>query len=375
MSQQLRRRRAGLVGAFVLGLLAAVAGDGGRAAAGPGPVRQEVALGPVRVTLEADRRTMPIDGRLQLSLRVEAPAGTVVTLPEVADKLGPFVVASQTAAAPSSAGADGGRWRRDYVLEAEATGELALPPLTVAFRAPADAEPRQLATAPLAITVTSLLPADVDLTAYKDIAPPVELPRPALSRLVWPVGLLALGLAGLALLVWRRRRRSRLALPPSQPAHLLALAELERLERQLPADRPGTEEFYVRLAAILRHYVALRFGLSAPTQTTEELLAAADRTGGSLTARRPLIGRLLAGCDLVKFARQRPPPDTAPDNLRHARTFVEQTADPQAVAGPSGGFLRPVTTAGKTRRPHTCTCSPTNRQGSCRTTSSFRAPL
>ena len=130
-------------------------------------------------------------------------------------------------------------------------------------------------------------------------------------------------------------RRSGAAGAAPRPAHLLALAELERLERELPADRPGTEEFYARLADILRRYVLGRFGLSAATQTTEELLAAIDLTGGPVAARQQLIGEVLAQCDLVKFARQQPTPAAAPDNLHSARTFVEQTADPRAV-GPTG---------------------------------------
>ncbi len=329
MSARLFGRRAAFGCALALGLLTALAGRAGRAA-DPEPLRQEVARGPVRVTIEADRKVMAIDGRLRLSLLVEAPAPTVVTLPEVADRLGPFVVASQTAAAAAGERAGVKEWRCDYVLEAEAAGELTVPPLPVGFRAAAGGAMQTLETSPVTITVTSLLPAEVDLTAYKDIAPPVELPPPARSRLVWPGAVLALAVALLAVLLWRRRRGSRLAPPPPQPAHLLALAELERLAQRLPADRPGTEDFYVRLADILRRYVAVRFGLSAPTRTTEELLTAVDRTGGPLAARRPLIGRVLAQCDLVKFARRQPAPTTAPGSLRHARAFVEQTADPQA---------------------------------------------
>ncbi len=299
----------------------------------PEPIRQEQSQGPVRVTLEVDRRTMPIDGHLRLTLVVEAPAHTAVTLPEITGKLGPFVVASQTAAGPSSEGAERAQWRRDYILEAEAVGLLTLPALAVGFREQADqpAGARQLQTDPVEITVTSVLPADVDITEPKDIAPPVELPRAPSRWLPWAIGGLALGLAVLAALLWRRRRRSGAAGSAPRPAHLLALAELERLERELPADRPGTEEFYARLADILRRYVLGRFGLSAPTQTTEELLAAVARTGGPVAARRQLIGRVLAQCDLVKFARQQPAPATAPGNLRQARAFVEQTADDRAL--------------------------------------------
>jgi hypothetical protein len=327
-------RRAALIGALALGLLVAAPGPAADPGGDPGPLRQQVEQGPVRVTLEADRRTMPIDGALRLTLTIEAPAGTVVTLPAVADRLGPFVVASGSAPAASIAGLGRERWRQDYVLEAEGAGDLIVPPLVVTAREPAGGAARTLATAPVAITVTSLLPAEVDFTAYKDIAPPVELPRAGPRWLVWPAALVTLALAALALLLWRRRRRSRPVARPTELPHLLAMAELERLQRRLPSDGPATEEFYVRLAQILRHYVSRRFALRAPTQTTEELLAAAAAAGGPLAARGPLIGTVLAQCDLVKFARQQLLPTTAPNNLRDARTFVEQTAEPPGVGTP-----------------------------------------
>ena len=297
----------------------------------PDPVRQETSLDAVRVTLEADRTTIPIDGHIRLTLAVEAPLHTIVTLPEIGDDLGPFVVASQSAFGPSAASSGTELWRREYLLEAESVGELIVPPLTVTYREQIELEApaHELRTEPLAITVISVLPADVDIAAPKDIAPPVPLPRSAASWLPWLLGALAIGLAVLAVLAWRRWRRPRPAATALRPAHLLALAELERLQGQLPADQPGSEEVYVRLADILRRYVVWRFGQRASAQTTEELLASADRSGGPIAARRHLIGPVLAACDLVKFARHRPGPGDLQIRLRQARDFIEQTADEQ----------------------------------------------
>ena len=318
--------------------LPSAAARAGEAAPAPAPIREVQSQGAVRVTLEADRRTMPIDGHLRLTLTVDAPAHAVVTLPEISDRLGPFLVASQTAAETSNDGANRAQWRRAYVLEVEDVGLLTLPPLAVGVREQPDqpASARQLQTKPLEITVTSVLPADVDVTQPKDIAPPVELPPAASPWLPWLVAGLLLGLCAVAALLWRRRRR-RFGSAGAEPraAHLLALAELERLERELAAGRFASEEAYVRLATILRRYVLGRFGLSAPTQTTEELLASVERSGGPVAARRQLIGRVLGQCDLVKFARREPDPGHAQTCLREARAFVEQTADEQTADEPA----------------------------------------
>jgi hypothetical protein len=93
-----------------------------------------------------------------------------------------------------------------------------------------------------------------------------------------------------------------------RPAHVLALAALEHVQHQDLMGQERIEEFYVRVSAILRRYVELRFGLRAPEQTTEEFLVSALATGGLIAAHRDLLETFLQHCDLVKFARHRPTP-------------------------------------------------------------------
>ena len=261
----------------------------------------------------------------------------MVTLPDIADRLGPFVVASQTATDTATDEAGRSQWRRDYILEVESVGRLTLPALAVGFREQADqaASARQLQTEPLEITVTSVLPADVDITQPKDIAPPIELPPAASPWLPWLVAGALLGLCVLAALFWwRRRRRSGSAGQELRPAHLVALAELERLERDLPAGRSSSKSSMSASPTSSDVTWTGASGSAPRHQTTDELLAAADRTGGPIAARQQLIGGVLAQCDLVKFAREQPSPAAAPGNLHQARTFVKQTADRQARGSP-----------------------------------------
>jgi hypothetical protein len=296
------------------------------------PVVQRKSLGAVHLQLETDRQTMSIADRLQLRLVVEAPIAMRVTFPQATDRLGPFTVLSQTPTGPVPMAPYTQRWQLDYTLEAEDTGELSIPLLTVTVQeaeAPQKATPRQLNTDPLTITVTTVLPEDADFTAPKDIAPPVVLTRRGVAS--WVITA-AVGLAALVLLTgacWWYRRRSRLAAapPPPQPAHVLALEALRRLQRQDLMTQQRLEEFYVRLSAILRRYVEWRFGLRAAEQTTEEFLAAVLATGGLIATHRNLLGNFLKHCDLVKFARHQPTPGDMQEALDSATIFVEQTAD------------------------------------------------
>ena len=294
-------------------------------------LEQHVAEGNVIVTLAADRRSMGMADQLRLTLSVTAPADKAVIFPEIFDRLGPFLVRNDFAPDPEVLDAQLRQWKREYLLEVEEVGELAIPPLTITLTEEG-AEAQQLTTEPFQIVVTSILPEGADLKKPKDIAPPVELAWRGLPVWAWIAIAAALVLLVLAILWWRRARRRRLLRgAPSQPAHLLALAALDRLQSDDLITRQRIEEFYVRVSGILRHYIEWRFGLRAPEQTTEEFLDAMLVAGGPIAVHRDLLSAFLEHCDLVKFARHQPAAADMHDALQRARDFVEQTAAPEAL--------------------------------------------
>ena len=298
-------------------------------------LEQHVVEGDVIVTLAGDRRSMGMADQLRLTLSVIAPLDVNVIFPEVFDRLGPFQVNNHFTPEPEMPDPQIREWRQEYLLEVGETGELDVPPLTVTLSGEDDAEgvePLQLTTEPYRVVVTSILPEGADLKKPKDIAPPVELAWRGLPVWAWIVIAAALVLLVLAILWWQRARRRRLLRgEPSHPAHLLALAALDRLQSDDLITLQRIEEFYVRVSGILRYYIEWRFGLRAPEQTTEEFLDAMLVAGGPIAGHRDLLSAFLAHCDLVKFARHQPAPDDMHNALQRAREFVEQTADPASL--------------------------------------------
>ena len=313
-----------------------IAGAAAQTGAGDGPaVRQEHSIEGVRLALEVDRQELAIDGRIRVIMQLDVAPGRVAALPDLPDRVGRFAVAAQS---PAESSSEGGALvlRRHYDLEPESVGALTVPPFVIAVRdrQGGDDTVQEIRTDPVPITVTSVVPDGVDYTEPKDIAPPMSLPPPA-----WPIALWALlGAVAAAIAAgvvwWRRRRRPAVAARP-QPAHLLALAELDRLQQAEFRDADRFEAFYVRLSAILRRYLGWRFGLRALMQTTEEFVAGLSGAERALTPYRGVLGTLLAGFDLVKFARHRPQRSDMEEALRRVREFVERTADEQVLVDPA----------------------------------------
>ncbi|NIP95469.1 MAG: hypothetical protein GWO24_19305 [Akkermansiaceae bacterium] len=101
-------------------------------------------------------------------------------------------------------------------------------------------------------------------------------------------------------------------------------------------DLPGKGEmkpFYQRISDILRHYIENRFGLHAPERTTEEFLGELGSGQALDPAHKPLLGKFLSHCDLVKFAEYQPSRDDIQSTFDSCKDFILETKD----TAPSGG--------------------------------------
>ncbi len=326
--------------ALIAGMVAAWAsGAAAQSGAGDGPaVRQEHGIKGVRLVLEADRQELAIDGRVRVTMQLEVAPGRVAALPDLPDRLGRFAVVAQS---PTDSSSEGGALvlRRHYDLEPESVGALTVPSFVIAVRdrQGGDEAVQEIRTDPVPVTVTSVVPDGADYTEPKDIAPPMSLPPPTWPVALWAL-LAALAAAAAAAIVWWRWRGRRPAPVRPQPAHLLALAELDRLQHAELGDPQRVETFYVRLSAILRRYLGWRFGLRALMQTTEEFVAGLSDGERTLTPHRSLLATLLAGFDLVKFARHRPQRSDMEEALRRVREFIERTGDEQVLVDPATAY-------------------------------------
>lgn len=113
---------------------------------------------------------------------------------------------------------------------------------------------------------------------------------------------------------------------PKEPAHIIALRELDRIKQEKLWQQGKTKQFYSEITETLRKYIEYRYGIPAMEQTSDETL-------DSFKYRRDLLkektfenlSRILKLADLVKFAKYRTTPDDDNMTLVNAYFFVNDT--------------------------------------------------
>ena len=204
-------------------------------------------------------------------------------------------------------------------------GEYKIPPIAVSFWEEDTKEPpnvHEVESPEMAVTVTSLLPPDLEGLNIKDAPTPLDLPR----SVVW-IMILA-GVVVIAFVVGMivaKRRREQPTPPVMITPHELAYAQIDKLTAMHLLEQGRVKRFYNGISAILRHYIENRFALRAPEMTTEEFL---DATSGGNTLERDhqkLLKHFLRHCDLVKFAELKPTGDEVDNTVHSCKDFVDAT--------------------------------------------------
>jgi hypothetical protein len=114
---------------------------------------------------------------------------------------------------------------------------------------------------------------------------------------------------------------------PSDPAHIIAFRELERLRSEELWQKGEIKKYYTRLTEILRQYLENRFKVYSLELTTSETLGALLKTGFKKNGAYEDLKSVLTGADLVKFAKYNP---VATENESHFQTswkFVMTTSE------------------------------------------------
>ncbi len=202
-------------------------------------------------------------------------------------------------------------------LAAFNTGELKIPPFFVTY--PAEGEVRAAASDSIPITVTSVMPKEME--DLNDIKPQIQFPNLLpLWLLLGTLGAVALAIAGLRL--YRRYRRIRLYGAPLPDPWDEALAALEAIPVSDWLANGLVKRYYYTVSEVLKRYLTRRFNFPAIDQTTTEIARSMKQLR---IEQRERFGEFFEQADLVKYAKYVPPDADASAALETARELVKAT--------------------------------------------------
>lgn len=123
---------------------------------------------------------------------------------------------------------------------------------------------------------------------------------------------------------------------PREPAHIIALRELNTLRENEVWQKGEIKEYYSRLSDILRRYIDHRYGIMSPELTTDETTRMLQRAGVLKSNELSQVKEILSLSDMVKFARYLPQSEVHERSYTDSVRFVEMTREPDAVTEDKG---------------------------------------
>ena len=141
-------------------------------------------------------------------------------------------------------------------------------------------------------------------------------------------GLLAIAVIFLVVRYFRkykRKKRGLLPKKPTEPAHIIALRELDRLKGDKLWQNNRVKMYHTRLTEVLRIYLEGRFDVHALEHTSDEILSELKKSGFNDNRLFEKLKDVLLLSDLVKFAKMKPLPQDNETCMLDAYIFINET--------------------------------------------------
>ena len=222
--------------------------------------------------------------------------------------------------------------RQNIVITAFDAGSYTIPPFNVSTKGGV------LKTNEQSLKVETV---KVDTTkAIYDIKDPMAVNYNWLDWLRdnWPwVVIVLLVIAIVTGVIWYLRTRPKVEkvveeVKPVMPIHAIALNKLNELRNRKLWQNGQVKEYYIELSDVLREYIEKRYDVKTHEKTTEEIflgLKHKEITGEN----RHKLSQVLLLSDLVKFAKENPPPAENDLSMDNAVSFVMQTQQIITIGG------------------------------------------
>lgn len=286
----------------------------------------------ITVKGEFSRDTIQLGEQLNFTLTVDAESGVDVSVPVLSDTLSRSIEVLDILRQDTVLNMDRRIITGEYLVTSFRKGSNMVPPVPVAFRSGLLSD--TMYSYPQFLFVDAPV---IDTTqAIKPIKGPINTPVNFAEMLPWlligiGIILLVLGVIWLIRYIQGKRKNGQgLFTHPREPAHEIALRELDVLSSEKLWDRSAVKEFYTRLTGIIRRYMENAYQVPALERVSFEIIEEFTPFADGRADLIDLLRDLLELADLVKFAREDAGKKEMENHLAGAYDFVHRTHELQS---------------------------------------------
>lgn len=279
------------------------------------------------VTIDAslDTNRILIGDHVRMSIEVIKPANSVIIFPEFGNTLTDEIeIIEKTGIDSAELEDDRISLLQEVTLTAFDSGLLYIPRMDFIYRSEGYTD-----TLSSSANYLEVIPVKIDTTGtIRDIKGLYKAPYSFGELLPFILILLFAGL-----LIWfinyylKKKKKDEPILrkpKPPEPAHIVAIRELDKLKAEKLWQQNKVKLFYTRLTVIVRTYIERRFYIRAMEETTREILK--EFQGRNIqNVDYEILEQLLNLADLVKFAKGQPLPDENITHMDNAYAFIRNT--------------------------------------------------
>lgn len=283
----------------------------------------------IKATASLDSTNILIGDQVKLFLEIDHPKNVKVEFPQVPDTIQNLIEVLGRSKTDTFELDDTELIKQiqSYTITSFDSGSHRIPPywFTFELNGMVDSVPSNGVT----LNVYSM---QIDTTkGPTDIKMPYDAPLTLKEVIPYILGVILIGaIVFLALYSIKRKKKNQPIFvrpqKPKEPAHVVALRELDRIKNEKLWQKEKTKQYYSEVTETLREYIEDRFTIPAMEQTSDEIMAS-FRTRKELLSEKSFnnLSQILSLADLVKFAKYKPLPDDDNLTLVNAYFFVNDT--------------------------------------------------
>ncbi|WP_167608378.1 hypothetical protein [Maribellus sediminis] len=284
----------------------------------------------IKATASLDSANILIGDQVKLFLEIEHPKSVSIEFPQVPDSINGGLIEVLGRSGIDTFEADDEKFMKQiqaYTITSFDSGSYRIPPYW--FKINMDGNIDSVPSNGVNLNVYSM---QIDTTkGPTDIKMPYGAPLTLKEVTPYILGVILIGAIIFFLLYSIKRKKKNkpiFARPPKpkQPAHVVALRELDRIKAEKIWQKGKTKQYYSELTDALRIYIEDRFAIRAMEQVTDEILDSFRAQKNLLSDKNfANLSQILQVADLVKFAKYTPLPDDDNLSLVNAYFFVNET--------------------------------------------------